>query len=145
MGENWQITNGVVHRPANEEERAGPQPSSASERLQENEVEPPNQLEGRESEMEMMPDMGGPRMVDGHIVVNLPIAATRAEPIDGGAIIMTSFGLVAIDTGGSIRWRLTEVSDFVVSGDWLIVTTPWGVRGHRIPPPIQQTQPGGSH
>ena len=111
-------------------------------KLEENEVEPPNQLIGKDSPAEIMP--GQPKMVNGNLVVSLPVPAVSTWPIEGGAIVETTFGLVGIDAGGSIRWRLTDVNDWVVSGDWLIAATPWGVRGHRIPPPVSEsTNTGG--
>ena len=139
LGESWRVSKGRVYRQASDGESAGPQPTS--EKLQEDEVEPPNQLEGKGPQPQANP--GGPRMVNGNIVVTLPVPAIRAVPIEGGAIIQTDFGLVGIDTGGSIRWRLTEVNDFVVTRRWLITATPWGIQGQRIPPPVQQASPGG--
>jgi hypothetical protein len=143
IGELWQVSNGKVWRSATEEDDSVP--NSNSEKLQQDEVEPPNQLEGK-GQPDLGDASGQPKMIDGRIVISLPVPAIRTVPIEGGAIVLTSFGLVGIDPGGSVRWRLTEVNDFVVTRRWLVVATPWGIRGHRIPPPVQDnaTQ-GGNH
>ena len=75
----------------------------------------------------------GGRTKDGNVTIDLGVAIERVYNGRIASVVVTPVGLVGVGPDGSLRWRLTEVDQWVWTDAFVVGTSPWGIQGYRLP------------
>jgi hypothetical protein len=67
------------------------------------------------------------------VKVTLPVPITRGQARGDGLICETRLGLIGLNGEGVATWRVTELSDWVLTGGFLLAATPTGLRAYLLP------------